>query len=137
MSTKNKLNKYRPSLTSDDILHIISLAKLEQPAISTASISVISKLAPFQAKIENEGLTASNANTELIDIAETVFNSAIKAGHLSKEVYWQNCYNKWEDTPTFCSLDEIIGANEHRYLNDLMSPEEAVEFEAKSDKDKI
>lgn len=52
--------KYRPSLSAENIRHILALAKTEKPAISAASMKVIAVLSPFLAKIENDALAASH-----------------------------------------------------------------------------
>ena len=145
--------KYRPVLTAEQITHILHLAKTESP-ISNASISVISVLAPFEAKILNAGIKPAYTEAPKKDILESLggrtpaqkmadppritsyptdsassASSPVSTEHLTKEQRWEAAYNKWSTNPSSCSLQEIKDAQEHRYLNDLMSPEEMVEFE--------
>ncbi len=151
-STKKRAaTKYRPVLTSEQILHILNLAKLEQPSISSASISLISVLAPFQAKIENAGIQAayttslkapSTTSLEALggtgvaealgsELPSCITSSAIVSTEamIGKEAYWEQCFHKYSANPTLCSLQEIEAANEYRYINDMMSTEEQEEFE--------
>lgn len=126
-------NKYRPVLTAKQILHILKLAKTEQPAISAASFSLIASLAPFQAKIDNAGIIPAYtiqpirpSNTSLEELG-----GAISAGlpPYNKEDYWERCYTKYSTNPVTCNLEELHAAKEHMYLNDLMSSAELEEFE--------
>lgn len=141
-------SKYRPVLTAAQIVHILALAKLESP-LSDLSISVISTLAPFQAKIENSGiLPAYTAVPPKPSTLESLGGSmlgrsingmdaslvlldeiGLRKTDKSKEEYWARCYAKYCLEPTICSLEEIQAATEHKYLNDLMSPEEVAAFE--------
>jgi len=131
-----KKAKYRPVLTAEQIVHIMSLCKSELP-ISDASISVIGSLGLFYAKIENRGIQAAYEAVE----PKPPVNNLEALGeapkdpieeHGNKELYWRVCYTKYKLRPTSCSLDEIEAAQEHMYLNDLMSPEEITAFEKKS-----
>ena len=131
--------KFRPVLTLEQIQHTIKLAKLETP-ISDTSISLIATLTPYIAKIEARSIAAAYTTKERLslesklgfsseEIAETIGNSEHIAAAINKEEYWKVCYEKWLDNPVNCTVSEILAANEHRYLNDLMTPEEMVEFE--------
>lgn len=129
--------KYRPVLTSIQISHIINLAKTdimrEEPVDVDFSISLLSVLAPFEAKVQNEGVVAAYINKptsseKLLDslgegAKELLFNGR------TKEEYWEECYNKYILTPDACSLQELHGAREHMYLNSLMTPQQVTEFE--------
>lgn len=131
--------KYRPSLTLEQLNHIVSLAKTEQPAISTTSITLLGALVPFIAKIECKTKApayslAPPAPSTLESLgapAPTPALESIPAGlAVSKEEYWEACYTKHLATPSTCTLEEILAAKEHKYLNDLMEPAELAEFEA-------
>lgn len=128
---KSKL-RYRPVLSPEAILHILHLAKSEQP-ISPDSMAVIATLAPFQAKIENSGITPAYTTKPKEDLLSSLGGAAITspADGADKLEYYAACFAKYEVNPTGCSLQEIAGATEHRYLNDLMSPEEEAVFESK------
>lgn len=128
-----KQAKYRPVLTATQITHILTLAKTEQP-LTEQSLSIISTLSPFLAKIQNAGITPAY----IPDSKPSVYSLESLGGEnhslspVPKEVYWEECYKKYNLTPELCSINEIEAANEHMYLNELMSPEEAKLFEEKS-----
>jgi len=46
------------------------------------------------------------------------------ASFSSKTLYWEACYEKYVTDLDSCSLTEIDAANEHRYINELMTEEE-------------
>lgn len=125
--------KYRPVLTAAQILHILTLAKTESPDISDMSISLISSLAPFQAKIENAGIQAAYTTSPRVSLLDSIGGASSESipvdRPLLKEDYWEACYNKFLATPIACSLEEIAGAQEHKYLHQLMTPEELAKFE--------
>ena len=133
--TKSSLKenkKYRPVLSSSAIAHIVALAKTESP-ISSASVEVIATLAPFLAKIENSGITAAYTSNPKKSLEESLgLTSPLDVPHStnSKEERWEWAYAKYALNPTECSLSEIQAAREHMYLNDLMTEEEALDFEA-------
>ena len=126
--------KYRPVLTAAQITHILHLAKTENP-ISSQSVSVIGTLAPFQAKIENAGLTPAYTITSTSkedkkrDLIFSLGIPTASTSYMSKEEVWERCYTKYKLTPTACSLEEIAAAKEHMYLNDMMTDEELKSFE--------
>ncbi len=123
--------KYRPSLTAEQILKIIELAKLEAP-ISNTSIQLVSILSSIVAKIENGALVASYVpappKPSLLESLGGPTTPSSTAS-LSKEQQWELAYNKYSATPLACTATEILEAKEHMYLNDLMSAEEIAEFE--------
>lgn len=132
--------KYRPSLTAAHINHILQLAKTELPYLSKASISLIGVLAPFQAKIENDSIAAAytvqpprpKANSlEALGAGKVpTFSHAVNdTNYESKEQYWQACYELYQANPAACTLEQITASSEHRYINDLMTPEEEKEHE--------
>ena len=133
MSSKSK-KKYRPVLSAGAISHILALAKSESP-ITSASLEVISILAPFMAKIENDAISAAYEATpkqsleEKLGIGMPLPNKHETTMTLTKEEYWESCYAKYKNLPTECTLKEIQAAREHMYLHDLMSPQEIAEFE--------
>ena len=130
----NSRTKYRPVLTASQITHILTLCKQEQP-ISAESFNVISILAPFEAKIAARAVTPAYTTA-----ARSKANSLEALGgaaptpepEITKEQYWEQCYNKYRHYPASCTVEEIHAAQEHMYLHDLMSAEETAEFEART-----
>lgn len=128
--------KYRPVLTAAQITHILALAKSESP-LSDLSISIISTLSPFAAKIANAGITpayetkpAKLSTLEALGGAMTPKDNFFSSHHATKEQYWEDCYNKYQFSPSSCNLEEIRGMQEHKYLHDLMTEAELTAFEA-------
>lgn len=132
-------SKYRPVLTALQIKHILKLAKLESP-LSDASLSVISTLSVFAAKIDNAGIapayTLSSSKPKeslLASLGDTDTLAELERegdiARLSKEQYWEECFDKYSTNPSSCTVEEIKAAEEHMYLNDLMSPEQEAAYE--------
>ena len=133
--------KFRPVLTEEDILHIITLARNNiasaAPINKSASTLVLGALVVFKAKIEASKVVAAYSSEEPISSEDRKLialgaNSAHgnTTPYASKEEYWKRCYNKMlthsKATLTGAELD---AAHEHMYLNDLFTPEELIEFE--------
>lgn len=144
MSTK-KQTKYRPTLTADQITHIINLCKSESP-LSNTSMAIMGVLAPFKAKIDLNTITPAYTTSPRETLEEslglTLTNEEQEALYkeitmppewpdsIDKEAFWLHCYNKYKDSPDTCTEEEKHGAYEHMYLNDLMTPEQIKNFEA-------
>lgn len=139
-NTPNRQPKYRPVLSALQIKHILALAKRENP-LSDLSLSVISTLSVFQAKIDNAVVvpaytgavdTVAKEVQQLMDLGGTPATpstpSATTLG-VDKEAYWEQCYKLYTADPASCSLAQLQGATEWRYLNDLMTPEEEAAYE--------
>lgn len=133
--------KYRPSLTLTQINHITSLCRSESP-VSPNSIQLLAYLASYTIKA-NAGLvssshdalslTAKSPSDLLAELGGEITDStSYIPTDLSQPHYWQQCYEKWSATPGQCTEAEVEAANEHRYLNDMMSPEEVAEFDSKA-----
>jgi len=133
--TKNKpsISKYRPSLSPLLIEKILELAKKELP-LSAESIQLISILAPFQAKIQNDGLIPAYSSAPKLTVEESIgmVESAHSRPYQSKEEFWLSCYNLYIEHPEKCTLIEIQAAREHMYLHELMTDTEMKEFEQES-----
>lgn len=135
---KSSTPKYRPVLSAQLILHMLDLAKAD---MSAASIELIGILAPFKAKIDNLSI-APAYNTKPKQSLEdslgmdtgTVIEGEYELDGVSynfKEDYWKACFDKLtEKGPKFLSIVELNAANEHRYLQGLMTEEEVKVFEA-------
>lgn len=133
---------YRTTLTPEMVTKVLNLAKLESP-LSTASATLIAKFAPLQAKIDNAGIVPAYTTTgresvlsSLGGLTQKDTTSALytldSKSYLSKEEYWEACYDLYKVHPEQCTLGQITGAEEHAYLNDLMTEAETAKFEAGS-----
>ena len=129
--------KYRPSLTTAQIIKITNLAISENP-ITNESIQLIATLSPFLAKIENGALaaayvptprTSSNSLEALGAGTSTVQGTLPTPTAPTKEQRWEASYAQYLANPLSCNAITIMEAKEHMYLNDLMSTEEMAEFE--------
>ncbi len=135
--SQKQVTKYRPTMSAHLIQHAVNLAKLEQP-MSLESVELIGILAPFLAKIENGAKVGIYSMQPKVSIEQQIglelptnegeysFQGKV---YLVKEEYWAACYNQYTVEPRSLSLNHILAAKEHMYLNDLMSPEEMEEFE--------
>ena len=147
-ASRRKSLKYRPVLTATQIEFILTMAKLEQP-ISELSFSIIRTLAPFQAKIQNNSITPaystavgttkgnlmdSLGGTDSLESLESLDSSSpySPSSPYNKQAYWEACYKKFTSDPIHCSLAEIEAAQEHAYINDLMSAAEIADFEGRT-----
>lgn len=137
--------KYRPVLTSAQIAHIITLAK--EDIISPASkdyelsISLLSSLAPFAAKVANAGITPAYTEKpthqqKVIESLGGTLSSDTDVNFISgqtKEEWWKECYERYQRFGSdSMSMEEIAAMQEHRYLHALMSPEELEQFEGRN-----
>jgi hypothetical protein len=120
--------KYRPVLTSTQIAHVITLCKKD---LSGESLSVISTLAPFMAKIENKGINPAykveNKNS-LNDFESLEYQDD---GRINYEAMRFKVYKKWIDNPESCNGEELAKVQDYRAGNGLMSPEEQKDYETK------
>lgn len=142
MSNQLPAKKYRPSLTVNQMIHIVNRAKedyaqFDAPDYDTLNLSIISTLAPFLSKIENDALVASY-NPSLTSAKPSTLESLGGSPSIdslleqTKEQYWEACYKKLQTLgASDCTVVELDAAQEHKYLNDLMSPDEMLTFEGK------
>lgn len=124
-------NKYRPVLTQDQILHILSLCRKD---MSDASINLISVIAPFEYKIRNQAIkpaynpTGRESLADMMGLSPTPPIPSIKQSHSNDP---KALYAVWLNDPTFpFTPSDLKIIKEYRYVNDLMTPEEEQEFES-------
>lgn len=132
------VHKYRlRPLSANLINHLLELCKKEVP-MQAESVELIGILAPFQAKIANSGIATAYTSTPKATLMESLGESLNPdspayilhgATYLTKEEFWEACYELYTANPTQLSLKEIEAAKEHMYINDLMAPEEIEDFE--------
>lgn len=138
MATK----KYRPSLTMTQIATILNLAKSQSP-ISPEALSIIATLAPFYTKVEVGSVApayiAKPAHSPISLLASlggdssTCTNESITNLSSSNAHYWEQCYNKLleanNNPDIVLTNEELNAADEYKYLNNLMTSEELINFE--------
>lgn len=71
----------------------------------------------------------SDSDISLPDNEPTKVAELMPEDFLSNKLYWEHCYNKYIATPELCTIREIEASQEHRYINDMMTPEEEADFE--------
>ena len=138
-----KIKKYRPSLTEQQLRYIVSLAKKEVP-LTELSYSVIQVLDTYLYKLGNNSIVPSSSYV-LKPVANSLdslgahsstpgstpgANTLDPEAYPDKVAYWEACYTKYITSGAdSCNLTEITNAQEHRYLEGLMSEEEIAAFE--------
>jgi len=126
---KHSKAKYRPVLPDYLIAHILELAKKEAGGVSEYSYELIGILAPFKAKIDNLAIAPVYTTTDpKLEQFESLGGTVVDAA-MPKEEYWQLMYEKYQIAPQDCTLKEIEAANEHAYLQHLMSDADMEAFE--------
>ena len=129
------MKKFRPVLSAHQIATIIALAKQEFIKSSSADArSILQTLSPFAAKIENYAIFPAYVATPApTKIDELGFNEPT-ANQLTPAQKRESLYNQFMQSGANhenLSLSELETINLYRYENDLMSPEEEAEYEAK------
>ncbi len=141
----NSKQKFRPSLSASCIQYLVNLL-IHTPDNTEERKEALTKLKPFLAKIEVGGIIPAysvstisqkekNKANLLESLGGTEVNSAVdQLADLQRRTtreYWKACYNKWLSDPNSLTAHEKHCADEYRYLEGLMTPEEIAEFESK------
>lgn len=120
--------------------------QLDTPANSSKAFSpemklihhgLIGKINTLRTKIANKALNPAYTVRKYVEPAIAILEDlgvdeselATLDGTETKEQYWKRCYLKYVEDEYSCTVPEIEAALEHKYLNDLMSPEEEANFE--------
>lgn len=122
--------KFRPYFTAPELELVISSLATTSP-----SSPLIKYLKGYQLKIDN-GLLAPQITT-----SPSVFEKLglddpqipqLSSHAVSKDLATLKLfsYNKWRDSPSKCTIQELERATLYRYENDLLTPEEEASFEA-------
>jgi hypothetical protein len=131
-------NKHRITLTETQIRYLlrlnISIMSGEELVVTSEdediATSIVSKLGPVVSGIDwgakDPSYTVQPSFQE--KLITSLGGQLIPEG-MAKEDYWQDCYQKYINTPGDCTLQEINGAKEHMYLNGLMTPQQVALFE--------
>lgn len=120
--------------------HPLDTARSFPPAIDVVHHQLMAKISTLVSKIANNALqpayTILKHSDPKIAMMETLGAHADEVAKLdgteTKEQYWERCYLKYLEDPMSCTVSEVEAFQEYRYLHDLMSSEEAKEFEAKA-----
>ena len=109
--------KYRPSLTLDEINIIL----LHLPDI-TEHRALINKLNIFNLK-------AKHGITKPSHLALDKPSIETQLGFSTEDHTIETLMDAWKSNPSILSQSQIERIQHHRYLNDLMSPEEESQYE--------
>ena len=144
----NQRARYRPSFTASEIATIISLCASRTQEANC--LAILGKLATISSRIavgdDKPAYIADPPISKpsiykqlgmpepqlpaLINVVGNKYEDINPDLYKAKENYWLACYHKYIEQTQDCSPNEILAAQEHKYLNDLMTPEEEVAFEA-------
>jgi hypothetical protein len=118
-------NKFRPAITEAEIRYLIARCDTESDELLRATAAGISaRLKVFLVKAQ-------------VGLVAPAFSSA---GRLTLEQKLgvepadtrEACYQKWIKYPELCSPKEIAAAELYAYENDLMTPDQEKEYEART-----
>ena len=109
--------KYRPSLTLDEINIIL----LHLPDIAEHR-ALINKLNIFNLKAKH-GITKPSH----LALGKPSIEASL--GFTSQDHTIETLMDAWNSNPSILSQSQIARIQHHRYLNDLMSPEEESQYE--------
>jgi len=109
------------------------------PEMKLTHHGLIGKINTLRTKIANKALNPAYLVRKHIEPAIAILEDlgapeadiVAATGGETKEEYWSRCHSKYLELPMACTVAEIDAAQEHRYLHDLMSPEEVATYEAK------
>lgn len=135
--SKPSTAKYRPVLTSSQLEHIIAMLKIGESPLSDTGIATIHYLTGFLYKIQHAGSIpayTSAGKKKRVDMLEALggIESIASDLSISKEEQWAASYAIYVLKPSDCTVSQIQEAHEHMYLNDLMTEEQILDFEAKA-----
>lgn len=124
--SRNTVSKYRPSLTQEQIVHLISLCRKDS---SDESLRIIGLLAQFEFKIKQGAIVQSHA----VDVKQGL---AVDLGFADPAIHMQGgarsanlILELWNSNPAQLSVLELQRVRSYRYENDLMTPEEQLSYE--------
>jgi hypothetical protein len=124
--------KYRPSLTSSQIAHILRLCKAD---MSPESVLCISALALFEHKIQNARATPAYIGDSPKSLADKLGLSLGDSGD-SSNLYTKDkqlpyeLYNRWLANDSTLTISQLEIVKQYRWENGLMQPADAKAYEA-------
>lgn len=117
-------NKFRPALTEPEIRYLISKCDTEQNELLKSTAATISaRFKVFLVKAEVGLVSPAFASVGRQSVEQRL--------GLDVENYSEVCYQKWKMHPELCSESQIKTAELYAYENDLMTPEQEQEYEAR------
>ena len=116
------VKKFRPYFSPEELKEVISALK-ESP--TPARIELIKYLEHYSLKISHgimsPAISLAPSMADQLELSDT--STQTNPARLSS--LRLQAFLKWEKSPSSCSPKELLMANEYRFENDLMSPEES------------
>jgi hypothetical protein len=114
------MQKFRPYFTAPELLEVIKALK-ESPSYHTNK-ALVRYLETYAVKIDRGIIEPALVKAPSMEARLSGVNAS--AGATGEELY-----TKWETSPNSCTPAELEKVHLFRYSADLMTPEEATEFE--------
>lgn len=117
--------KFRPSLTSQQIAYLIALIEMDEAAVTeTLRFSTLRVLKVFNLKMQIGAVSAAFTSTPRQSVEEQ-----LGMDDLTPEEKREVSYRKWQGNPLLCTEQEVMQAKTYMYENNMMTDAEAEEFE--------
>jgi hypothetical protein len=117
----NPAIKYRPSLTLDELQFILTHPHISsQPALAA-------KLNTFILKAQHGITKPSHVATGSPSLQESLGFTTTPQPQSPQSI--QTLLTIYESTPSILSPSQLAQVQHHRYINDMMSPEEESQYE--------
>lgn len=130
MASQNPVPKYRPVLSSEQILHIIKLLKRDGTSLS---LDILISLSRFEWQIKNNAVSPAYISSPQPSMIEDLgFDepSAIGNAHISSaEISIEALYHIWMVEPQSLTALDISKVRQWRYQNNKMTVDEEKLFE--------
>lgn len=131
MATLNQIAKFRPVLSSDNIRHILKLAKRDG---SRESMELVATLARIEWQINNGAMTPAYVSTPQPSMIEDLgFDEPREPNHSahisSADISIEALYNIWMQEPESLTAINIAKVRQWRYENNHMTMDEEKLFE--------
>lgn len=120
------IQKFRPVLSAQQILHIISLAKRDG---SAESLDVLSQLVIFEFKIQNATIRPAYTEKPRESLSSSLgFENSSKRNE-ETGINPEALYNLWLSSPESLTVLQLEGVRQWRYDHDKMTMDEEKKFE--------
>lgn len=130
MASQNPVPKYRPVLSSEQILHIIKLLKRDGTSLS---LDVLMNLSRFEWQIQNNAVSPAYISSPTPSMIEDLgFDEPASPGnaHISSaEINIEALYHIWMVEPQSLTALDISKVRQWRYQNNKMTVDEEKLFE--------
>lgn len=126
-STLSYSAKFRPSLTSEQIAYLISI--LQHSPSCAERDAILYNLHKFHLKATHGIVSPSHVSSPRMSLVDSLGFSDSANDSLD---HMDNLLSIYESTPNILSKAQLTRVNHHRYINDMMTPEEEAQYESSS-----